>query len=158
MSSLFGKGHIPVLEPNLNRPLRHVDLLRNTLSDNRSRGGVLVELDLERAQLVLCSTLTLGILLLLREGALARGSTRIAARAVLTWRRRGGGRRKRRWRIGRGELDIDSEVERGRAGRRGFGSHARIEEIQNGGWRRIWLKASGATNAVGILRTKQARR
>ena len=40
-------GDLPVLEPNLNRPLRHVDLLGNALSDGGSGGGVFIKFDLE---------------------------------------------------------------------------------------------------------------
>lgn len=62
----------PVLEPNLHRALRHVDLLRNPLTDLRSRSRVLVEFHLERHELVLRRPLALLVLLLLRQGRLAR--------------------------------------------------------------------------------------
>jgi hypothetical protein len=62
----------PVLEPNLYRALRHANVLGNTLTDESSGSGVLVEFDFESDKLVLGRTLTLLILLLLCERALAR--------------------------------------------------------------------------------------
>ena len=64
--------YAPVLEPNLYRSLGHADVLGNTLTDESSGSGVLVEFDLECDKLVLGRTLTLLVLLLLCERALAR--------------------------------------------------------------------------------------
>lgn len=66
--------NVPVLEPNLNRSLCHADILGNALANKGSGSGVLVELNLEGDQLILGGTLTLLVLLLLCEGALARRS------------------------------------------------------------------------------------
>jgi len=63
--------HIPVLEPNLNRPFGHVDLLRNAFSDGGGGGRVFVELHLKGGKLVLRRTLPLLVLLLLGQGAFA---------------------------------------------------------------------------------------
>ena len=76
MSRFYG---IPVLEPDLHRALRHVDLLGYSFPSCSSGGGVLVEFDLECLELVLGRPLALLILLLLREGALSRGSARCRA-------------------------------------------------------------------------------
>ena len=65
--------YTPVLEPNLYRSLRHANVLGNALADESSGSGVLVEFNLESDELVLGRTLTLLVLLLLCEGALARG-------------------------------------------------------------------------------------
>ena len=62
----------PVLEPNLYRSLSHADVLGNALTDESGRSGVLVEFNLECDKLVLGRTLTLLVLLLLCERALAR--------------------------------------------------------------------------------------
>jgi hypothetical protein len=64
--------YVPVLEPNLHRSLRHADVLGNTLTDESGGSGVLVEFDFESDELVLGRTLTLLVLLLLCERALAR--------------------------------------------------------------------------------------
>jgi len=64
--------YTPVLEPNLYRSLRHADVLGNTLTNESGRSRVLVEFDFESDELVLGRTLTLLVLLLLCEGALAR--------------------------------------------------------------------------------------
>lgn len=69
-----GTTCLPVLEPNLHRPLGHVDVLRDAFS-NQCRGRrVLVEFDLQRHELILCRSLPLLVLLLLCEGTLARRS------------------------------------------------------------------------------------
>jgi hypothetical protein len=65
----------PILKPNLNRPFRHVDLLSNAFAYICGGGGVLVEFDLERDELILCGPLSLLILLLLGECALAGWSS-----------------------------------------------------------------------------------
>lgn len=62
---------IPVLEPNLNGALSHVNLLCDTIPHGSGWGRILIELYLERVELVLCSPLTLLILLLLGESTLA---------------------------------------------------------------------------------------
>jgi len=67
--------HIPVLEPNLNRPFGHVDFLGNSLTDGGSGCGVVVEFHLQCRQLILCSTLSLLVLLLLSESTLAGRSS-----------------------------------------------------------------------------------
>jgi len=66
---------LPVLEPDLDRSFSHVDIRGNTLSDHSGGCGILAELDLEGEQLILCSPLSLLILLLLSQCALARRST-----------------------------------------------------------------------------------
>ena len=63
---------LPVLEPNLNGPLRHVDFICNAFADIGCGSRVLVELDFEGSKLVLGSTLALLVLLLLCQSALAR--------------------------------------------------------------------------------------
>ena len=84
--------HPPVLKPDLNRPLRHINVLGNLLSHGGRRGGVLVEFLLQRDQLVLRGALALLVLLLLGQGALARRAAR--RRGGAGGRIRGG----RRWR------------------------------------------------------------
>ena len=82
---------IPILEPDLNGALRHVDLLGNPLPYGCGRSGVLVEFHLKGSQLILGSPLTLLILLLLRQCTLSIGTFQ----AVGRWcgrRRWGGGR------------------------------------------------------------------
>lgn len=69
-------GTLPVLEPDLYRALSHVDLLRDALANDGSGSGVLVELHLQRQQLFLGGALALLVLLLLGQGALARGAAR----------------------------------------------------------------------------------
>lgn len=66
---------IPVLKPNLNGALRHVNVLSDALADCGGRGGILVELDFQSAELILCSPLALLVLLLLCEGAFSRWTT-----------------------------------------------------------------------------------
>ena len=86
----------PVLEPDLHRAFRHVDLLGYSLSYVRGGRGVLVELHLQGGQLVLRRPLALLVLLLLCQGALPRRST--GCRAVGRSRHGGrgwGGRRSR---------------------------------------------------------------
>lgn len=61
-----------VLEPDLDGAFRHVDLVSDAVADAGCGRGVLVELDLEGGELVLGGALTLLVLLLLSEGALAR--------------------------------------------------------------------------------------
>lgn len=84
--------NLPVLEPNLNRTLRHVDLLGYPLTDESCGGRVLVELEFQSRQLVLGGALPLLVLLLLGQGALpgraARG--RLGSRAVTSAGRVGG--------------------------------------------------------------------
>jgi len=73
VSKFFDQNAIPsspVLEPNLNRSLRHVNVIGNTFSDEGSRSWVLVELDLKCKELILCGSLSLLVLLLLSQGAL----------------------------------------------------------------------------------------
>ena len=84
--------YAPVLEPNLYRSLRHADVLGNTLTDESSGSGVLVEFDLEGDKLVLCRTLTLLVLLLLCERALARRPPGSCGRGSTRWSRCGCGR------------------------------------------------------------------
>ena len=67
-------AYLPVLEPDLDGALGHVDLFCDSLSDRGSWCWVLVELDLECRKLVLGRTLSFLVLLLLGEGALARWS------------------------------------------------------------------------------------
>lgn len=67
---------VPILEPNLHRTLRHVDFLRYPLADRSSGGRVFIELDLEEDQLFLRGSLTLLVLLLLRQRTLPRRATR----------------------------------------------------------------------------------
>lgn len=84
------RTRIPVLEPNLNRTLRHVDLVSNALSHICGRGGVLVELHLERCQLILCGSLSFLVLLLLGQGALPWRALGGRAGVVASRRGRGG--------------------------------------------------------------------
>lgn len=79
---------IPVLEPDLNRPLSHVDFIGNSFTDSGGRCGVVVEFHLQSCQLILGGALSLLVLLLLSESALARGSSRSRVTTV----RRGRGR------------------------------------------------------------------
>lgn len=64
-------GYKPVLKPNLNRALSHIDVLRYSFTSGSCRGGVLVEFHLEKNQLVLSGPLALVVLLLLGESALS---------------------------------------------------------------------------------------
>lgn len=66
---------LPVLEPDLNRPLGHVDLLSNAFSNPSGRGGILVEFHLQGVQLLLRRPLPLLVLLLLSKCALAGWSS-----------------------------------------------------------------------------------
>ena len=61
-----------ILEPNLNRPLCHVDVLRYALSHDGSRGRILLKLNFQGYELILGGTLTFLVLLLLSQGALPR--------------------------------------------------------------------------------------
>src|ERR1700761_358700 len=45
---------LPILEPDLNRPFGHVNLLRDTFTRGSGGRGVLVELHFQRHQLILC--------------------------------------------------------------------------------------------------------
>ena len=65
----------PVLEPYLNRAFRHVDLLGYLLPHDCCGRRVLAEFPLECDQLVLRSSLSLLVLLLLRQSALTRWSS-----------------------------------------------------------------------------------
>lgn len=64
----------PVLEPNLNGTLCHVDFGCNSLSGSSSGCGILVEFNFEGDQLILSGALPLLISLLLGKCALARRS------------------------------------------------------------------------------------
>ena len=66
----------PILEPDLDGTLGHVDILCYPLSHRRRGCGVLIELHLKRHQLVLCGSLPLLVFLLLGERAFARRPTR----------------------------------------------------------------------------------
>lgn len=83
----------PVLEPDLNRSLCHVDLLSNSVSNTSGRGRVLVEFLFKSCELVLGRTLSLLVLLLLRQGALPgrtlRGIGSLCTRTGHGGRRRG---------------------------------------------------------------------
>lgn len=83
---------LPILEPNLNRPLRHVDFISNAFADIGCGSRVLVELDFKGSKLVLGSTLALLVLLLLCQSALARRALGDAAGAMAGGR---GGRGRR---------------------------------------------------------------
>lgn len=61
---------LPILEPDLNRPFSHVDLVSYSVPDLSGGCGVLVEFDLECGQLILGRSLSLLVLLLLGERAL----------------------------------------------------------------------------------------
>lgn len=82
--------HVPVLEPDLNRAFRHVDLICNSLADSGRGCGVLAELHLQGGQLILGGALSLLVLLLLGEGALPRGPSGGRAGGLATGRRRRG--------------------------------------------------------------------
>ena len=45
----IAKMYAPILEPYLDRPLRHVDLLSNPLTDRRSGSRIFSKLDLKEA-------------------------------------------------------------------------------------------------------------
>lgn len=118
-----GAGILPVLEPDLNGSLGHVDFLGDALADGSSGRGVLVELHFEGDELVLGSTLTLVVLLLLGQGALAQraavggfllGKLRCADRR---WRRDGlGARGSERNRRGRHSRSSNHRLHSGCAG------------------------------------------
>ncbi len=86
--SLYSQIHAPVLEPYLNRPFGHANVLRYTLAYRRSRCSVVIELDLQRNQLILCGSLPFLIFLLLGEGALPWWTTRVAriGTSRVSWR------------------------------------------------------------------------
>lgn len=67
---------LPVLEPDLDRSLGHVNFRGYSFAGSSSRSGVLVELDFECHQLVLSGPLSLLVSLLLGEGAFPRWSAR----------------------------------------------------------------------------------
>lgn len=77
-SNLVKQRVLPILEPNLNRTFRHVDVLCNSFAGGSSGSRVLVEFNLEKDELILGRTLTLVVLLLLSQSALpgwpARGT------------------------------------------------------------------------------------
>lgn len=87
--------HEPVLEPDLHRSLRHVDILSDLFPHGGRRRRVLVELYLQRRELVLRRPLTFLILLLLCQGALARWAARRRSTGGGRSRGRGSGRRHR---------------------------------------------------------------
>jgi hypothetical protein len=64
----------PILEPDLNRSLGHVNFLSNPVPNGGCGCWVLVEFKFEGRELVLSGTLSLLVLLLLRQRALAGGS------------------------------------------------------------------------------------
>lgn len=63
---------LPVLEPNLHRPLGHVDVRRNPLPHESCGGGILIELNFEGHQLILGGSLAFLVLLLLGQRRLPR--------------------------------------------------------------------------------------
>ena len=65
----------PILEPNLNRSLRHIDFLGDTFPNAGSWRGIFVELNLKEDKLILSCPLAFLVLLLLSESALSRRST-----------------------------------------------------------------------------------
>ena len=64
-------GHQPILKPDLDRPLGHANILRDTFSNGGSRRGVSDELIFECKELLLCRSLPFLVFLLLGERALA---------------------------------------------------------------------------------------
>lgn len=68
--------YLPILEPNLDRTLCHVDVRSNAFSGGRSRCWILVEFDFQKDELILSSSLALVVLLLLSKGAFARDPAR----------------------------------------------------------------------------------
>ena len=56
---------LPILEPNLDRPLGHINIRRNPFSNKCSRCWVLIELDFQCHELILCCPLALLVFLLL---------------------------------------------------------------------------------------------
>ena len=100
------RGHDePVLEPDLNRSLSHVDVGGNAFPDHGCWRGIFVELDLECHQLILCGPLSLGILLLLCQGALAGRTTRAVEVGQSRDRRSGSARGSIEvWRVEQGRL------------------------------------------------------
>lgn len=67
---------LPILEPDLNGSLGHVNVRGDALSGRRSGGRVLVEFHFQSDKLILGSPLTFVVLLLLSQSALARRSAR----------------------------------------------------------------------------------
>lgn len=100
--------HEPVLKPDLHRSLRHVDILSDAFPHGSRRGRVLVELYLQRRELVLRRPLTFLILLLLCQGALSRWAAR--RRSTGGGRSRGRGSGRRHW------LDLGRTLHRSNAG------------------------------------------
>ena len=74
--------HIPILEPDLNRALSHVDFLSNPVTNRCCRGRVLVEFNFEKRQLILGGSLAFLVLLLLSQSTLAGWTTRLRRRSV----------------------------------------------------------------------------
>ncbi len=68
--------HRPILEPYLNRPLGHADILRDAFPDGGRRRGVSDELVLKSEELLLCRSLPFLIFLLLGERTFAWWSAR----------------------------------------------------------------------------------
>ena len=83
-------GHQPILEPNLDRPLGHADILRDAFPDCGCRRGVSDELVFECEKLLLCRSLPFLVLLLLGERALAWWSARCRSPRSLGCSRDGG--------------------------------------------------------------------
>jgi len=104
---------LPILEPNLNRPLGHVNLIGYPIPHGGSGSRVLAELDLQRCQLILRGPLPLLVLLLLGEGAFpgrplrlcgGRRGGRLARPGCRRGRGRSGGAIRGRRRRGSGNL------------------------------------------------------
>jgi len=72
----FVSWNSPVLEPDLDRSLCHVDFLSYPVSHFSSGSRVLAEFELESRELVLGRPLPLLVLLLLGQGTLSRGPPR----------------------------------------------------------------------------------
>ena len=69
-------GHQPVLEPYLDRPLGHTDILRDAFPDGGCRRGIPDEFVFECKELLLCRSLPFLIFLLLSKRTFAWWSAR----------------------------------------------------------------------------------
>lgn len=65
-------SNLPVLEPDLDRTLRHVDFVGYPITNISGGCGVFAEFELQGSELILSRPLPLLILLLLGQGALSR--------------------------------------------------------------------------------------
>lgn len=71
---------LPILEPDLNGSLGHVDVLCDAFPSGRSGCGILVKFNFEGDQLILRGPLAFVVLLLLSQSAFARRAARSRVR------------------------------------------------------------------------------